>query len=651
MIILGVCLFFWFGFLWLTRGIMTTVGPDGPEGFAGGDNGNLLRVTARSKEWKWPSDMHTKTYSGTSTSQRDIMVLLLILFQKIFRDKKSEYPLNALWSFGHMASVFLIYLIGSNFWGQNVAVLISLLYFASFWPWQMSLWVGHLHVGTMFFLLATYFAILTVNPAWFTVQSLLFLSGVSFCCMLFASSSSPRYILPYFAAVFLARHQSAANEMGLNGFYQTIVGNEAFFISAILVLVFFAFLFAIKISYKRIITAIFDRRAWILNKLISAKKYPVDHYVSKFGERLSDIFRWSVKSLIFVLILINTIGLAYFVPIFIGFFTVVLILTLPDIKRSLTFYFNYIYISYMKPGINSGLVRYVRYGYFDKNNLPIPSNLRGGGFWWVPKIFFKMAPFHTAIYFASLISVVALNYTAGPFLDLGTFILLVLVSLSPIIWAEMTKAYQVSRSYSSGLPGFMIFIGFTSFIFKEHSYFWPVAVGLLSAIFIWNVWKFFAVIYPARMSFNRIIKVFNKLGIKEFYTYNTFYNKSFLYNIAQTPELKNLKINFISSLKEVENGWILIPSTTHKAGYMNAEELIQNGDFTDDPILNDLLETKKIADIADFKFQTVYGSDDIWLQENDISTYMDLMLRYIADKDRFRGYAWLVHSSKLKLQV
>ena len=129
-------------------------------------------------------------------------------------------------------------------------------------------------------------------------------------------------------------------------------------------------------------------------------------------------------------------------------------------------------------------------------------------------------------------------------------------------------------------------------------------------------------------------------------TYDTLYNQSFFDNAETSPSLKNLKINFIKSIGDVKDGWILIPGTTHKGGYFT-EEVVQHGDFNQDPILNELLETKKIEKVANVKFKTIYGSDKIWLQESDIISYLDLIAHDFSEKDRFRGYAWLLHSSKL----
>ena len=124
------------------------------------------------------------------------------------------------------------------------------------------------------------------------------------------------------------------------------------------------------------------------------------------------------------------------------------------------------------------------------------------------------------------------------------------------------------------------------------------------------------------------------------------FNESFLDNVRTTDSLNNLKINFIHSLKDVQNGWILIPPSGHKIGYTKEPIL---SDFKEDPLLNKLLENKRIEKLASGKFQTVQGSDNIWLQESDITSYMDLMLHYITKEDRFRGYAWLLHSDKLDL--
>ena len=121
------------------------------------------------------------------------------------------------------------------------------------------------------------------------------------------------------------------------------------------------------------------------------------------------------------------------------------------------------------------------------------------------------------------------------------------------------------------------------------------------------------------------------------------------FNCKYLPEKKVVPppfhIYYIQRLDEVADGWIVIPGTSSKA--LNATDEIENGDYVKDPVLNHLIETRQIEKIAEVKFKT-YGSSIIWVHEDDITSYRALHLRDIGPEDLYRGYAWLIHSSKLK---
>ncbi len=639
-IILSIVSFgLWFGFLKLTYGIK----PAWPK--PGSDSENLVVAAAKSNEWRWLSDMHTKTSVGTSTFMRDMSVLLLIPFQKIFRDKVSTFPIVAAFSFANIISVLFIYLISTNYWGPHVALFVSLLYLVSFWPWQMSLSVAHLNVGTMFFFMAVGLAIQCIDASSLIVRNIwLLASGLSFACMLYSSSSSPRYIVPFFLAIFFAKHQTFTSKLGLGAFLETILNNDAFLLSLVITGIVVLFLVLLKLTYKKIIVAIYDRRAGILNNLIRAKKYPLDHYTKLAEEKLPSAFRWFKNIYIFLFIVINVIGFNYFIPIFIGFIMIFLALSLPDLKKNFGFYFDYVHLSYVKQ-FWSQFVKYIRFGYFARRGITISPGIRGGGPLWVVKIFLHMAPFHTLAYAAAITSIIILN-TVSPILDWGSLILLIITSLTPILWAELTKACQVSRSYSSGLAGISLFIGYGAYVFSQiYSPFWVLATIFLAVTFFWNFWKFLTDIYPARMTLNNLIKSLKKLNIKEIYTYNIPYNDLFFKNHLGDPYLDDLKINYINSLEEVQNGWIFIPGTSIKGAYPS-DEMMEMGDFDGDPMLNRLLENRELEKIATVKFKT-FGTSKIWPQENEVQSYLDLMLHDVKEKDRFRGYAWLLHSNDL----
>mgnify|MGYP001576992927 FL=1 len=51
--------------------------------------------------------------------------------------------------------------------------------------------------------------------------------------------------------------------------------------------------------------------------------------------------------------------------------------------------------------------------------------------------------------------------------------------------------------------------------------------------------------------------------------------------------------------------------------------------------------------IAEKKFKT-YGTSIYWIHEDDIASYRAMELKEISAHDLWRGYAWLLHSNKIK---
>jgi hypothetical protein len=70
------------------------------------------------------------------------------------------------------------------------------------------------------------------------------------------------------------------------------------------------------------------------------------------------------------------------------------------------------------------------------------------------------------------------------------------------------------------------------------------------------------------------------------------------------------------------------------------------GDFDADPLLNELIASKRIvcSSVASFK---TFGSSRYWAQIGDVVSYRDLMLGEVGDRDRWRGMAWILDASKL----
>lgn len=631
-LILGLAMTFGTAYTISTRGIFFHT-PDT-------DNELMVYAAAQSHKWRWFSDLH-KMGNG-KTGMKDLTIILISVFQKIFRNKTGDHPYTALAGIVNAFSSFLIYLIALEYWNPGIALFLGILYLVSLWNWQIALYGGHANIATALFLLSVLFVQQTNNgllePAIWLITA-----GVIFCFAQFASASTIKYIPLFFIAIFYERYQ-------------------ALFRYEFNVLVLFLFLSGIvflRLFYKKIVTAIYYNKApRFLNKIISGRElFPLDFYFRHARKRIKQLTVWGLWTVLGFLFLINLIGPYYFLLIVAGFLLGFLILTLPDIKKSFRYYFNFLLETQIRK--KSHFRIYV--DYFAKKGLNVSRYTQGAGLIWLPKAFIRIVPFHTIIFIAS----VAGSLYAVPFLPGNIWInymnavLLIILSLSPIIWAEITRAPQISRTYSPGLVGMLISIGYGIYLLQIFGpdYFYPVAVTALIITVSWNLWKFVSDVYPARMSATRLVKILTKLNVKDIYTYRTSYNKSLVETIPGLGRSEYVlrekveppfAVHYINSITEVGNGWIVIPGTNGKSLTMIGEPdaLNDNHSFTKDPALNKLIESHDIERIATAKIKT-YGTSRIWPLESEVFGYMDLILREIKPEDIFRGYAWLIHTSNL----
>lgn len=621
------------------------------------DNGLMAYAAAQSSKWRWFSDLH-KTNLG-KTGMKDVTIILIAVLQKIFRNKTGDYPYTALGGLATSFSSFLIFLIALEYWNPAIALFLGILFLVSLWGWQVALYGGHANVATTFFLLSV-LVVQQINHNFASPILWLLLSGFIFCLAQFASASTLKYTPLYFAAVFYARYQSIIINHGFNNIYTQIWNDQLIFIFDIAVLILYcSTIIFLWLSYKKIVPAIYHQTApKFLNKIISGRdKFSLDFYLKHARKRVKQLTTWGLYATVSLLLLINLIGWIYFLLILTGFIVGFLTLTLPDIKKSFRYYFEFLLETQIRKKSHFRL--YI--DYFAKKGITVSRYTQGAGLIWLPRVFFRMVPVHTVIFI-----VAAAGLIISPFFLPGNLIsnevnaiLILLFSLSPIIWAEITGAPQGSRTYSPGLVGIFLAIGNGAYLIQLFFYnkSVPIFIVLVLVALVWNLWKFFSDVYPARMSVANLINTLDRLGIKEFYTYKINYNRTFVDAIPGIGKSDFLPpdnivplytVHYINSISDVKDGWIVIPGTSSKAINMNTErEAIDSGDYTKDPVLNKLLETRDMEKIATAKFKTM-GTSTIWSVESEVTGFRDLILHEITDKDRWRGYAWLVHTSKIK---
>jgi len=621
------------------------------------DNEIMAHAAAQSYQWRWLSDIHRFTVSPFKTAMRDVSVILISVFQKILKDKETDHPYVTLGGTTVAMSSVLIFLIGSNYWNSTVGLFLGLFLLLSFWLWEVSLNGSHNNVTTMLSLLSIYF-IQQVNTG-NLMSPFLWLSAVGgiLCLTQFSSASALKYMPLFWGAIVYEKYNLiSSSKNGLSGLYLLMKTNDYFQLSLILaVLVILSFV-AANLSYKKIVTLMYKNQApSFLNKIIASReKFELSHYLEHARKKFKQVSFYVALGLFFFLLFLNFLGFLWLVSIIIGFSIIFVLLTLPNIKESFGNYFDRFKVGQIQTKSHFRL--YV--DYFAEKGITVSKETRGGGLRWVPKIFFRMAPVHTVVFIFCLIFYIFVVIVSKNTNMAVNGLLILILSLSPIMWAELTGAPQIGRSYSPGLVGMLLFVGYGFYLFYgTYAYNLIIPLSILGIAAAVNGKVFFSDVYPARMAMTNLMKQIDSLKIKRLYTYRTNYNKCFVEGIPGIaisdflPRYKNIpapfEVVYIESIADVKEGWIAIPGTSSKAVNMASDKEAVKGDYIKDSVLNILLETKDIEKIATVKFKT-YGTSRIWTHEDEVTTYMDLILHEITQKDLWRGYAWLLHTDNLK---
>ncbi len=630
----------WAAYTWSIRGIQYHT--------PNTDNELLMYAAAQSHKWQWPSDVHK--YSRGKTFMRDVTVFLLAIFQKIFRDKKTDYTYAAMTGFAISFSTILMYLILRHYFGSQAAFFASALYIISFWPWQVSLYGGHANVANMFFLLGVY-TLQQPADGTMSIAAAFSVAGIFLCSSLFSSPSSNKF-LPLFWITASYTQYELLTQSGAVGNFYSLTTSHQLNVFSILTLLLLVFGYVVtRLSLPAVVGMAYKKTGpAFLNKIIVGQnQFSFEHYTAVARRKLKKIFRISLLVTLFFILALYFVGARNAVYILAGWFFSTLALTLPNIRKSVKDYFVYMYLPQRKTHFS------VWVDYYAKRGVTIASNYRGEGWKWVPKFLSLFIPFHLVFFFASWIFLLAQAFIHHRPGDILTVCAVALASASTILWTELTHAPQQARIYSPGVLTMMLFIAYTINQIGLSTYEYSLVVTLLLVpTAIWNLHVFTTDIYPSRMAVRNLLAAIHRFKIKDIYTYSTDYNVSFLTAIPglSKPEYMPpdttpppVHIHYIDSLAQVPaDSWIVIPSTNPTG--ISAGLDATKGEFDQDPQLNQLLANRSLDAIAAIKFKT-YGSSIYWIQESDVGTWQYLT-RHEVDPDRmYRGFGWLINSDKL----
>ncbi|OGX50231.1 MAG: hypothetical protein A3G88_05465 [Omnitrophica WOR_2 bacterium RIFCSPLOWO2_12_FULL_63_16] len=621
---------------------------------AGMDQETQVRAAARSRERRWPSDMHK--YAQGKAWMKDVGVLGLAVMQRLLKDTQTERPLTVLALMINTVSAVLLFMVARIYWNTAVGLYVVLLYLGCFWPYQIVLLGGFQGLATML-LLGFVRCLQQVEGGagegvwWFVA------AGALIGATMFASASGRKFLpLAWGAFLYSQRHLMAPLGGGRHGWESLAQGIGPALVAGVAVLAVAVSLFAMfrRVLFRRLVAAIyFERAPGALNRLIKARaQQPLEEYLRKEGP-----VTWGVTALgaglvgYLVLCVALTRAASFYLAhglILTGFCLAVLFFAAPDVVWNVKGYLSYW----------QAAARWTHYPLYKEFFATVgrtirPGEMRLGPRWLLP-FFWRTVPFHLVAYLLSLGTMLYVMCSAGrePY-DVWETAGIALLSLSPILYGELTHSPQCSRPYFPALLGILLAIGHAGFLVEQRLppearlAWWGGAVALAGISAGWNLWVFLTDLWPARMAATWLNEALKSRGIHAFSTYDTPYNKSFLG--VWPPQLREqFEIRYLRTLREVADGYVVVPSTSSKSFDMSTDDwAITHGDFDVDPELNRLLESKAIARYAVASFKTV-ASSRMWVQEHDVTSYRDLILKEVGELDRrWRGRAWILDGKRL----
>ena len=619
------------------------------------DAGKQVAAAANYGKWRWPSEMHKFAYD--KSRMKDMGVLMLVLMQKILRDKTSFFPVLMISNLANSVSSVLIYLISIELWSKEIGIILFLLYIFCFWPYQIVLHGGYHVIAQMFALISIYFLMQINNSA--NVLNLIwfFFAGFSFCIMIFSSASSRKYVPIVFAA-FIYSTILFFSQVKENQTIFLAPHNPIYLTSIAFIVISLSVLILVKVQYKQIVKAIYYEKGpqW-MNSII--KNREKDTLTDKYNIAQIFIDKIYFKAVFSCLFLLVWLGLfpveVKFIfllsAIICGFLTSLILFTYPNFVDAIRGYYTY---SDMK---NAGHFNCVK-DYFMKIGERFVDGQRAekSGWRWLVRFFPNMVPFHIALCLGGFL-VVSIKFYQSDTLLLGSIsvVAIQLVSFSSIIIGEITRSPQIARTYFPSFIGILFWIGFSLSSFYSiiepvnHSSFFHLLLLYVIISSMWNMWVLFNDIFPSRMVVARLKRKLDELRINQFYSYDTRFNH-WLVDVLLFENPGKFEVLYIKSLADVKNGYVVVPGTSWKAvNVVGIADGVTSDDFKKDPILNHLIDSKKISKYSIASFKNM-GTSRWWVHEDEVSSYRELILKDISEYDRWRARAWLLDVSRLRAE-
>ena len=561
------------------------------------DAGKQMESINNIHKWKFISSMHK--FSLGKSRMKDMGVLFVLLVSFIFPKFYSFKKLTSAILFANFLSCIFIFIIFEELFDLNTALVCSVIYLFSVWPYMIILHGGY-HIIAQFFSLLTIYILIIANTNFDYIMA-----GFFMCCAMYSSASSRKYFLFIYiclAFIFLDVSNFKSNFLD---------------IKLIIFTFFFIFLWKSQFYFE-----------W-LNKF-SNKTFNINVSLEFFSKIYTQLIRILILFFFPLLLFyflsfdkqIYSVAISFFI---IGFIACFFIINYPLKLENIVGYLRY---TDMSDVAHFNKIR----NYFDSINEKIINGMRAekSGLIWIFKYFLIVLKHEIVL--AVIFSVIYI-YNNGNVFNL---ILIFLISITPIIVGETSNGPQIGRSYFPSFIGLVFFIGFVAYnIELSSNIYFLILIGS-----IYNLYLLIQDIIPSRITVWRLKSYLEQNKINEICAY-----KSKFYNWILPPLLDmmpNLKINLINNYTESIEKYILIPGQSHKVVNNFG---VSEKDFDIDKKFIDKLNEGKFEKNTVLDLKNM-GTSKFWMHEDEVSSYRYLLLKDISQNDIKKSFLKLLYFSK-----
>ncbi len=611
----------------------------------GTDGALQVQAAAQAGRWRWPSQMHD--YAKEKARMKDMGILLLVIVQRLLRDRETFYPLGVTGAMVHSANAVLVFLVASAYWSTGVGLILFGMYLACLWPYMIVLQGGYQGLSVTCLLVSVGFAQIAESAGTGASIGWYLASGAAFGAMIFSSASS-RKLMPLALAAFVLSQAKGVDSLGLGSLVPNSPADWAILFAGVsLAAIFGSWLLSVRTGLVWRIpglkAGVFAYQSAL--PLSTIRLYCI-YATSGYALTLLHLALLAILYLVFVSLALGSVDFYVAISSWLGGGAlVVLALTFPNAARNLRRY--YVYYVQTQHGGHFWL-------YDDQFQKRLGKTFRegAGGLRWYVGYLKRMAPFHSTVWAVATGYLVYLAVSDWYLGNVAGMAALVVLGVSPMIWSEVTKGPKAALPYFPAFVALLLPVGYvldaaSSQISGSYdNLFWGIVIALAVVSAFWNVWVLVADLIPGRLSISNLIRELDGLRINEFYTYETAYNGN-LVSALPSPVKNRYKIRFIETLQEVKDGYVVVPGISAKAMHMEgANWAIKNGDFSSDPELTRLIDSREIKRYAVASIKT-FGTSRYWVQAYDVPSFRDLVLKEVHDEDRWRGRAWILDAAKL----